>query len=99
MTFALQETSFAWSTPTSSASAALWASFGSQLETQLSTQAASWTCGKVDSSVPANTMAVAYMSKRQNDLNPADVTALPCASTFPGVATAAVVPSAIVNVR
>lgn len=55
---AIGQTSFTWATPQSSSSAALFLSFGSQLEQQLSSQIAGWTCGKVDSSVPANKVAV-----------------------------------------
>lgn len=55
---AIESTSFTWATPASSPSAALWASFGSQLDVQLSNTAAGWTCGSVDASSPANKIAV-----------------------------------------
>lgn len=58
VTTAIQQTAFTWATPASSPSAALWASFGSQLDNQVSNTAASWTCGSVDASIPANKLAV-----------------------------------------
>jgi hypothetical protein len=56
---AIQQTPFTWATPASSPSAALWASFGSQLDLHLSNTAAGWTCGSgVDPASPANQIAV-----------------------------------------
>lgn len=54
---AIQQASFTWATPASSPSAALWASFGSQLDLQLSNTAAGWTF-PIDASSPANRIAV-----------------------------------------
>lgn len=58
VTSAIAQTPFTWATPASSPSAALWASFGSQLDAQTSNQAAGWTCGSVDASLTANKVAV-----------------------------------------
>lgn len=55
---AVQQAPFTWATPASSPSAALWASFGSELDVQLSSTAAGWKCGSVDASSPANVVAV-----------------------------------------
>ena len=99
---AIRWEAFVWGTPTSSSSASLWASFGSQLDLQLSSMAAGWTCDRVPpyGNTAINKAATAYMGRGQTDLPPSQVQPLPCISTFPGVPVAGAItlPSVTVEV-